>query len=424
MKRLIFIPMLLICCGSYVGAQLPERIYYTMGKGYNKPYEWFIAQAAAWKYEIEQNRKNADAWLNYYFATGYALMKKGQNSTSTRGSITDVAIGMQQMAREQESKFSSDSARTGAILDEMGAEVPNSFEYKYLKWRRGMMSAIYTSENIRLLEDAYSTDPSRVETYPAMVKMYELRRDISMRNQMLKKWFESGDISEGLLNYNYNVLMSVEKDGFLVVFDPDQAYCLLILQNIMLTRQDISVICMDWLADDAYRKKIYTEYGIKETPFEGMDFSLLVPSRNVAGRTNINTDAFFNDLSYNKKGRAVYTTSTLAMSNSYLTNKAFLVGLAYKISDSRFDNIAVIRKNFEQSFALDYLKNGFYMEKYPDAIKELNNDYLVPMLHLYDHYTYAGEHEKADRLKELVFKISEKGDQKKRVESYLEKYKK
>jgi hypothetical protein len=86
-------------------------------------------------------------------------------------------------------------------------------------------------------------------------------------------------------------------------------------------------------------------------------------------------------------------------------DKLYLTGLAYAYSEKSIDNIAILKKNMEQEYALDYLDKPFFPEISPDLIRIVNGNYIVPMLKLFEHYRVAGDANKAAWLKKKLLVI-------------------
>ncbi len=112
----LFISIVLVCANNSLVAQIPEKIY---GKNtVLKSNEYYLQQIPLWKNEIDMNPKNADAWFNYYRANRNAYIK-GEEDNS------------------QKSKGISRFDRLKNIVDEMEKQVPNSYEYNFVKWLNG-----------------------------------------------------------------------------------------------------------------------------------------------------------------------------------------------------------------------------------------------------------------------------------------------
>ena len=125
-------------------------------------------------------------------------------------------------------------------------------------------------------------------------------------------------------------------------------------------------------------------------------------------------------LASNTKNKPVYVALTAHKSliephqqNLYLT------GLAYEYCATTIDNMAALKKNFEHNYALDYLDKTFIADISAGLVKNLNTNYTVPMVKLYQHYIQAGETQKAEQIKTLALKIAENTSCEKEVKNYF-----
>jgi hypothetical protein len=87
----------------------------------------------------------------------------------------------------------------------------------------------------------------------------------------------------------------------------------------------------------------------------------------------------------------------------------YIVGLVFRYSKENIDNIALLKKNFEKNFALDYLMHQFTYDISQDIVNRNNVNYLPGIIKLYQHYELGGEEEKANKYKELGMSIANKG---------------
>ncbi len=89
----------------------------------------------------------------------------------------------------------------------------------------------------------------------------------------------------------------------------------------------------------------------------------------------------------------------------------YIVGLALEYSKSNIDNIAQLRNNFENNYALDYLSNRFEYDMSASMVDRMNINYLPAIFKLYEHYKISGDLNKANKLKVLGLNIAEKNNQ-------------
>ncbi len=95
--------------------------------------------------------------------------------------------------------------------------------------------------------------------------------------------------------------------------------------------------------------------------------------------------------------------------------------MAYEYSEKNIDNIALLKKNIEQNFALDYIDKPFFNDISVYYTKYTCNNYIVPMLKLYDHYKESGDSQKMEWMKKKIVVIVKDTEQEKETLNYLNK---
>lgn len=336
--------------------------------------EWYTSQVDLWHQEIAETPGNAKAWLNYYTAARYA--KKEQ-------SVLD------------------------SIVEKMEKAVPGSFELSYIKaWNMG-----FDEDGLKSLEQAYQKDPNNPLTYGNFMVFYELLRNKEKKAQFARKLFESHFLPEGLLNYSYNVLMSVEENGILFTQGDNTTVPLWVLQDALKIRPDVQVLNTDLLLQDEYRQQMLFEESLQYEN-EGA-FLTDNPTRSIRG--------LLNKLPIQNPDKKFYYALTLSNKDiSSVRDRLFVVGLASQISDKNIDNIAVIKKNLEKRFLLDYLKVDFNGESSNSTAKVLSQNYLIPIILLNQHYRNSGEDDKAEEWSNLALQLSADRGKANEVSFYLQ----
>jgi hypothetical protein len=349
-----------------VMAQLPEKIYSITRV--MKPNSYYTEQAALWKKEIDKNRSNADAWLNYYRANRYIQISAGEDGN-----------------------FGKDRfARLSGIVQEMQAAIPNTFEANFVQWINGGAD---WNTLFPYLQKAYDINPNRTDTYADFVSYYETTGDFDKRDFFAKKWYASGEVSPGLLNYNYNVLMSLKPNALLITVGDNDTYPVWVLQAALGIRKDVKVINIYLSSLPAYHELLNKELGVT------------LPALN---DTYPNTKNIITQLAANKSKRPVYAGLTAC--NEWpvksVENDLYLTGLAYEYRTKQFDNIPELKRNMEQSFALDYLKVNFVNDPSASTVVLANTNYIVPMLSMYEHYKSVKQNERAQYWKAFAKQVA------------------
>jgi hypothetical protein len=226
-----------------------------------------------------------------------------------------------------------------------------------------------------------------------------------------------GAFSTGLLYYNYNVLVGLAPNAILISNGDNDTYPIWLLQQKGI-RKDVTLLNSSLLYIDDYRNKMFKELGlnpwnpfIKPFPITAAEYE--------QGEKRMKTEMLAK-LSENKYKAPVYIAVTCgelyAKANE---NNLYLTGLTYQYSKTPIDNIALIRRNFEKNYALDYIDKDFYLDLSSYYAKTSNMNYVIPMLKLWDHYKLAGEIEKADGLKQKIMAIVKGREEEKETLAYL-----
>lgn len=367
--------------------QTPEKIY---GKNkLLKPNEYYLQQIPLWKKQVDKNPKNADAWLNYYRSNRNAYIK-GEEDNS------------------QKSKGVSRFDRLKNIVDEMERQVPNSYQYNYVKWLNG-------NNDLSLfpyLEKAHILSPQNSEPIMSLIFYYEIKGDYIKRNENIEAYYKLGDYSPGLLNYSFNLLSALDKNAIVFTEGDKDTEAILLLTQGKKYRSDVQMLNMNLLLIKEYREKVFNDLEIPQLDFE--------PIANEANYEKFQ-QLIIKRVTENKKARPVYAAVTV--SNSYtntITKNLFLTGLAFLYSEKEIDNLPLLLKNIEQLFLLDYLKEYFSINDISVGnVNSMNGNYLFPFATLSQYNYRIGNTAKADYYKKLALKVATDGEMLDKYETYF-----
>lgn len=374
MKNILCTLLFLLAHQAGFGQQ-PEPVYsYALAK--QSP-EWYKKQAELWKKETVKNPTNGLAWYYYYYAL------RNQQMTDPTDQRPDTV------------KFKE----RGRLVDEMEKAIPDSYEYHLCKWKEHGQDPKYRHHMNRV----YELGANRVEHLDHVINDGEMERDIKKRNNALLKKWEAGLISPGMANYNRNVLAGIPDKSILITAGDNDTYPTWYVQATGY-KSDVYVLNMSILMVDSYRDKICKELGIapivinwesesKDDPDDVSHFyEKLIPA-----------------LAKNTKGYELHIGLT-TMGFDKLTNgnedHLYLTGLTYKYNAESLDERALLKRNFEHRYALDYISQSFYHDISSGLVPQINMNYIVPMLKLYAHYRTAGELSRQEWIKSLLLTIA------------------
>lgn len=352
-------------------AQKPEPIYSFATQ--LKPVSWYAEQSKLWKTELDKNQNNAYAWYGYYRSTRNLL----------RLDTTDKRPHSEKVAQQRK------------IVEDMGNAIPNSFEYNLCKWMIEGNNLEYLSN----LKKAEELGTGRTEHYSDMLGWGEITRDIGKRDKYAKKWLENAPYSPGLMYYNYNVLMGLKRNAIILTCGDNDTYPSWLLQSKGI-RRDVTVINVSLIRIDKYRDALFKELGI--APWLSDSIFNANPTNKELIKSRYSNN-LIEHISKNSQSHPVYLALTCGDEYSKpIAASLYLTGLAYEYSSEPIDNIALLKKNIEQEYSLNYIETPLFYDISEYYSKMTNANYIVPFIKLYDHYKLAGENQKAELYKNKV----------------------
>jgi hypothetical protein len=380
MKNSILALLLIISFAFLTQAQDPklEKVYSVVKVQYEP--SWYIEQHELWKKELERKPKNADGWLSYYTTTRMVKVLAKDNTT-------------------REEWFE----KMTAIVNEMKPHIKGTFEYHYIQ---GYHERDQT-KGIEHIFKAYKLDPTRPEVYDDLVSYYEIKRDKEKLKEVCTNWKASGSISPTLLTWNYNMLMSTEKNAILITFGDNDTYPSWVLQNSANVRTDVTVINSSLILLEDYRNTLFKELNIPK-----------IEGENLRGKTIVE------HIIKHKGERPLYTAIVGNHAALGLGDNLFNVGLAMLYCEEEAHAVSYLVKNFENHILLDHLTYAVYTEAFPSAVDRYNLLYVPGMMTLYKHYILSDDVNKQVKIKALIMKISKGSQQEEAILKQLDYYEK
>ena len=338
--------------------------------------DYYRHQATLWKAVLEESPTDADAWFNYYKAARNANVLAGQKELP----VAEIAAQMQEA-------------------------VAGTFEASYV----GFWESPLTERRYDLLLEAHRQGPDRVEAWHDLITYYELRGETALKREFCEKWYRSNAISTGILNWNYNALMSVAPDAVLLTQGDNDTYPAWVLQEVLGVQPEVKVLNLYLLiADAAYRQRMFLELGIPKQPAMPVKEDLQGHMQRVARHLVDHLE------------RPVYFGIAVGRQlRSMEEERLYLTGLAFHRSLQPMDNVALIRNNVERKFRLDDLESPLGYDRSASVVKNMNINYIPPFILLYRHYSDSGDSFKAEKLKDLVLRIAQRSGKQEEVAIYF-----
>lgn len=343
----------------------------------SKPHSYYVQQAELWWKEIQKDSTSEENWYNYFRANRNAFGS---------GNWKDDVV--------KESPY----LRPGPeIVKMMEQHIPNTFTYYYLSY---LDHGVATEDGDKLLK-AYRMNPNFEGIHSSVISYAISTRDTALRKEVNKAWYKTNYISPNLLNYGYNVLMSLEKNAILLTQNDNDTYPLWMLQDALGVRPDVSVINIDFLLLADYRDPTLKQLDVQPLDIQSPDIN----------EYEKNWQKIVHHILLHHEGpRPVYLGMTLFQDlYSEFSNHLSLSGLTFKYTKNKKEDLTALNRTlFEKTFLLDYLTHEFFVDINEGNAEAQNMNYLNMLKDLYDDYTKHHQTEKAASVKTLAFAIVDK----------------
>ncbi|MGV3613119.1 MAG: hypothetical protein ACO1N0_19315 [Fluviicola sp.] len=391
MKQLFIGLTFLTCFQSFaqrdgVTVQKPETVY-SIAKE-EKALSWYEMQSKLWKAEIDKNNKNGEAWINYYRAN-----RALRNLSSSN--------------EEERNKWDKECK---SIHEQVWKAMPKSFEAYFIQYSENGFRKEATED----LMGAQALRPNDPLIQDLLMIHYEMHNDSEKRNFYANRLFENNELPVGMLNWGYNVLSELDENAVLFTYGDNDTYAPWIIQAAKGFRKDVTIINIHLIMVDSYRDVLLKKLGYE--PFVKRE-----------AQTEEEAKVIANELyAHILKGKrpAYFSTSAISGFEEVFGDKLYLTGLAYKYSESNFDNTAIIRRNYEKRYLLDHLKAVFSYNIGDLKAEQFNGMYIPSMVKLYKHYSETEETAKKQDLEALLLKVAKQSGQESEVLELLSTRKK
>lgn len=349
----------------------------------SKPHEYYVSQAELWWKEIEKESRSEENWYNYFRAC--------RNAQGTANWREDFV---------KESKY----LKSGAdIVKLMENQIPDTFTFNYVAYS---IQGIDPTKGNFLLK-AYEMNPKFDGINATMVTYSVSTLDQTLRKKVNLNWFPLNELSPGLIDYAYNVLMSLEPNSILLTQHDNDSYPVWMLQDVKGIRSDVLVINFDFLLLESYRKEIFNRLKIKQIDLQ-LTNSYELNWQNV----------LHHFLTEYKNDRPLYFGMTVSQ-NLYkgFVNRMSVSGLAYKFSSHPTDLISLNKNLIENVFFLDYLRAQLMPEPNQKNVNRQNLNYLKSFKIVYNFYLSTGDDNNASKIKKLALLIAKNSEDKVVIDS-------
>ncbi|XOV68230.1 MAG: hypothetical protein ACFHU9_03450 [Fluviicola sp.] len=251
------------------------------------------------------------------------------------------------------------------------ANAPNSFEYHYFKYTAGN----YDVTKIENLRQAEKIMPANSDVHAQMAAYNIITRDADTANMYIDKLLSSGRLNANTLLYAEDLLLSVPEEGVLITHGFDDTYSAFKKQQADGVREDVTLISLDFLQSDFYRKLL------KEDGF-------VFPEQDV-----IDVDYLRAFCQLNASKNISISLTTPKEYFLPIQSQLYVTGLVFEYHEEVYNN-------FERNEELwnEGLSKHLVDEAKDEKSKQLSANYLPMLLQLRKVY---GQKEEKQKVKEI-----------------------
>jgi hypothetical protein len=390
MKKLLTL-IFIVYSSSFIvlKAQTPEKINRINLQPHEQDY--YNKQSALWKGEVSKRPKDAQAWENYYLATRYCNQMYLHNQGADKEkAMKDIVSGMEK-------------------------NVPNTIEYYRCRLSIEGNSNKDTAAMLKMIRKALEINPNDGDVLEEYINYCEINDKTEKLADLTRRLYNSKTYAFGIMEIDYNMLMSADKDAILFTDGDNDTYPAWMLQQVKGIRPDVTVINVALAARfPQMMKRLLKEKGI------------VLPDEFLKkGESTTDEMQFLKELvlMINKQFPQVpiYFATTCDVESTF-PDSLYCTGLAWRFSTIKIDNLPMLKNNVENHFHIDYLNGGVVDEGISeDLVEECNSLYVTPFALLYKHYKAKGVNsDKIEFYKSFVMKYAKKMGKEKEMHDYLE----
>lgn len=292
-------------------------------------------------------------------------------NVSTGFSSTSVNSDMQRTSR---SPSYQQQIQMDQAVNYFQENAPTSFEYHYFKYVAGN----YNVDLFPDLEAAAKIRPENADVHVQMAGYFMIENQVDTALIYLNKLLESDRLTDNVVAYSGDILRSVPENGTLITHGFDDSYGSYYAINEQGIRTDVTLISLDFLQSEAYRKDLKSK-------------GYILPASNIV---DVNYLTNFCALNVDKNLSISLTTPKEYF--QAIQDKLYIVGLVFEYHTSEFDNFSRNDYLWNESLEKSVISNPV-----DEKGKQLSANYLPMLLHLRRVYDVTGEREKLKEVDEV-----------------------
>lgn len=363
-----------------------------------KPIEYFETQIKLWEKKVKQDKKDANAWLNYFAATKSAYQMEVTNL------MENVKNGLGVDMSDSKYKYAQ-------IAEEAYKHLPNSFEANYMMHFR---NNFFMKANYDYLLKAQEIKPFDQRIIIPLFRYYELIQDLTNAKIIAHEIAKQKTLNEIDYATAYNILMELEENAVLITNGYNEYLACLVLQklksikpNVLITTNYIINPGNNFASENS--DKTLNRIGLKSVRYPEVEetnnkkFNWENSIKEYEEREKKNFELIFNS------NNPIYIlNNTIRQYQELFGDKLYIHGLTYRYSKQPVNYIYNIKENYEKNYSLDYIKHDISPAPSDNYEQSMYYMYYPSALKLYEFYKEKGPYEQQQEMKKFLQVLSEK----------------
>lgn len=350
-----------------------------------KPIEYFETQIKLWEKKVKQDKKDANAWLNYFAATKCANrleeIKMKDSLKSKFGSLMGMEIDM-----------SKNKYQYKKIAEEAFPIISTTFEGNYMMHFK---EKYYIKNDYSYLLKANEIKPFEKSILIELLRYYELIQDLPNAEKVAIEVARLKFFTESDYAIAYNILSEIDENAVLITDENIDYFPCLILQKLKKIKPNVLITTTKNI-NPVYSTSY--EYADKTLARIGLE-SIKAPETNnkirkkdfiekVIKETEVLEKRNYEQI-FKSKYPVYFSNNVIVHFMEEYGENLYLHGLTYRYSEKPINYIHQIQQNYANNYVLDFLKHDFIVE---DTLGQTNklSIYLPSLFSLAKYYKEIG----------------------------------
>lgn len=382
MKKLIYIGMMCVFALTAF-AQEPEQIDLGLIESfyYSKNFRdisYYEKQILLWEKKVSKNKKDANAWLNYFAATKSA--NRAEIFQKTKMAFLD---SMPTIICKSNFDFQK-------IAEEAFPNISTTFEGNYMMHFKDIS---YLKKDYSYLLKANEIKPLDKSILIELLRYYELIQDLPNAEKVAIEVARLKIFSESDYAIAYNILSELDENAVLITDENNDYFPCLILQKLKKIKPNVLITTtknINPVYTYEYTDKTLAKIGLKsiKAPETSNNKVKKEFTEKVIKETELLEKRNFEQI-FKSKYPVYFSNNVIVHFMEEYGENLYLHGLTYRYSEKPINYIHQIQQNFANNYVLDFLKHDFIVE---DTLGQTNklSIYLPSLFSLSKYYKEIG----------------------------------